>query len=115
MNNQQVEKQAKKLFAHMKDYQQATQLKTKGEAAIFNKHRQADGKFSDGLNEELNAYRKTFAEEWGIDGWRNTQFVKQQIEEIQLPTQQQNEKVDEFREQLAANAEKRNQPRPRLG
>src|SRR5215217_1035848 len=94
MSNALIEQQTKKLVAHMNDYQNAAQLQQKGEAAIFNKHRLPGGGFADGLNKDLAKYRKGFAEEWGVEGWRNEQFVKQQIAEAQRPTDEQTEDMD---------------------
>lgn len=125
MDNSFIEKQTKELVAHMNDYQKATQLKKRGEAAIFNKHKQADGQFGEGLKDDLTQYRKNFAQEWGINGWRNTQFVKQQAEAAQRPTDTQ---IDEmYQDQLAQEQEttakreeflksiQNNQPKPQQG
>lgn len=96
MNNSIIEKQTKELAAHINDYQRAYQLKKKGEAAIFDKHKLPDGQFGAGLRDDLIAYRKNFAQEWGYKGWRNEQFVKKQMEEAMRPTEEQ---VNDMHEQ----------------
>lgn len=125
MDNSLIEKQTKELVAHMNDFQSATQLQKKGEAAIFDKYRQADGKFGEGLKDELSQCRKNFAQEWGADGWRNTQFVKQQIEEAQRPTEtqitQMHQQHSTQEQQAAAKREEflknlqENKPKPQQG
>lgn len=89
MNSNELKDQTKKLVAHMEDYRKSLQLHKKGEAAIFDKNRIDDKTFGPELGYELTEYRKKFQEEWGSEGWRNTQFVKQQIEDAQRPTEEQ--------------------------
>jgi|GEM_PF-3322903 len=125
MDNSFIEKQTKQLVAHMNDYHKATQLKKRGEAAIFEKHKQADGQFGEGLKDDLTQYRKNFAQEWGMNGWRNTQFVKQQAEEAQRPTETEVEKMHQDHEmqeqQTSAKREEflktihDNKPKPQQG
>lgn len=127
MSNSLVEKQTKDLVSHMNDYQKASQLKQKGEAAIFDKHRLSDGQFADGLKDDLMKYRKAFSEEWGMGGWRNTQFVKKQIEEAQRPTENQIEDMyqenqsesvqaarEDFLNDLHNSQKPKDNPRPKM-
>lgn len=96
MSNTTIKKQTKDLYTHMNDYVNATYQKRKSEAAIFNKHRLPGGEYGSGLKDELSQYRQNFADEWGMNGLRNTQFVKQHFEEARVPTQ---EEINDMAEQ----------------
>jgi len=89
MSNSTINKQTKDLYRHMNDFVNATLLKKKGEAAIFDSHRQSNGEYSPGLKDDLASYRKNFANEWGQNGWRNKQFVKNQFDASRQPTEEE--------------------------
>lgn len=89
MKNELIEKQKRALLAHMKDYQNASQLSKKSQAIIFDKHKLPNGEFGSGLRDELREARISFAKEWGINGSRNEHFVKKLVEEAQRPSESQ--------------------------
>ncbi len=104
MDNSTVKKQTKDLFNHMNDFTKANELHKKGEAAIFNKHRIGAKEYGPGLREELDTYRKKHSDEWGAEGWRNEQFVKQNFEESRKPTDQE---IDDIHKQHNADEQLR--------
>jgi hypothetical protein len=112
MNKSLMEQHTKKLVNHMNDYQQAAQLQQKGEAALFNRHRLPGGGFTSGLKEDLAKYRKDFADEWGAEGWRNEQFVKQQIEDTQNQAQAKTQESVAQREEFLNNLHKTRKQQP---
>jgi hypothetical protein len=98
-NDERIEKQTRALVTHMNDFQKASYLSKKGQSVIFNKHKQPDGEFSSGLRDELREARIAFAKEWGVNGWRNLQFVKEFIVEAQRPTEGEiNDMQKQYRE-----------------